>query len=59
MDITTIKNRLITLKTYAGLKKELINEIQDALLTKKKESEFSLLLKKVETEMKTAQSIRK
>ena len=56
MDLTTIKNKLITLKTYAGLKKELVSEIQDALLTKNKESEFSLLLKKVENEINSTQS---
>ena len=52
MDITSIKNRLITLKNYGGLKKELINEIQDTLLTKKKENDFSQLLKRVELQAK-------
>jgi len=52
MDITSIKNRLITLKNYGGLKKELINEIQDTLLTKTKENDFSQLLKRVELQAK-------
>ena len=53
MDITTIKNKLITYKTYGGLKKELVNEIQDTLLKKTKPIDFATLLKKVEEESKT------
>jgi len=57
MDVTSIKNKLITFKTYGGLKKDLVDEIQTALLTKNKESDFAALLKKVETEVD--QSIKK
>jgi hypothetical protein len=59
MDITAIKNKLITLKNYGGLKKELVNEIQTALLSKNKENDFAILLKKVESEVKDDQSINK
>jgi len=57
MDLTAIKNKLISIKTYGGLKKEMVTEIQDALLSKNKESDFATLLKKVESEVN--QSIKK
>jgi len=51
MDSNAIKNKLITYMNYGKLKKELILEIQDALLTKTKQSDFEKLLEKVEVEI--------
>jgi len=59
MEINNIKNKLIILKNDSSLKKELVNEIQNALLVKNKESEFSALLKKVESQLKDSQSVKK
>ncbi len=59
MEINNIKNKLIILKNDNSLKKELVNEIQNALLVKNKESEFSALLKKVESRLKDSQSVKK
>ncbi|HPO50706.1 MAG TPA: hypothetical protein PLO89_10305 [Spirochaetota bacterium] len=51
MDSHTIKNKLITYMNYSKLKKELINEIQNSLLTKTKPEDFERLLQKVEKEL--------
>jgi len=59
MEINNIKNKLIILKNDNSLKKELVAEIQNALLVKNKESEFSALLKKVESQLKDSQSVKK
>ena len=59
MEIDNIKSRLIMIKNDPCIKREIVSEIQEALLNKKKESEFSELLKKVEYEVKNNQSIRK
>ncbi len=53
MDVTAIKNKLITYKNYGGLKKELVCEIQDTLLHKTKPNDFASLLKRIENEGKT------
>lgn len=52
MDSHAIKNKLITYMNYSKLKKELINEIQNCLLTKTKNEDFEKLLQKVENELK-------
>ncbi|HQJ05156.1 MAG TPA: hypothetical protein PLI57_02115 [Spirochaetota bacterium] len=59
MEINNIKNKLIILKNDNSLKKELVAEIQNALLVKNKESEFSALVKKVESQLKDSQSVKK
>lgn len=50
MDVTSIKNKLIIYKNYGGLKRELVSEIQDTLLSKTKPNDFMQLLKKVESQ---------
>ena len=52
MDITDIKNKIITYKNYGNLNKSLVSEIQDVLLSKSKETDFETLLKKIESEIK-------
>ncbi|HOJ63901.1 MAG TPA: hypothetical protein PLE45_05720 [Spirochaetota bacterium] len=59
MEIDNIKNKLIILKNERGLKKELVEEIQNTLLTKVKKDDFENLLKKVELEIKNSQSNKK
>lgn len=59
MDLTAIKNQLITYKNYSNLPKNLVNEIQDTLLTKSKEGDFIALLKRVEQTLGESQSIKK
>lgn len=59
MEINNIKNKLIILKNEPNLKKELVQEIQDTLLTKVKKDDFESLLKKVEMEIKNSQSNKK
>ena len=59
MELNSIKNRLIILKNEPKLKKELVEEIQNTLLTKNKKDDFEKLLKKVEMELKNSQSNKK
>ena len=51
MYVHSVKNKLITHMNYSKLKKELINEIQNSLLTKTKSEDFESLLEKVEKEL--------
>ena len=48
MYLTSIKNKLITHMNYSGLSKELVQEIQSALINKTKVQDFEALLQKVE-----------
>jgi hypothetical protein len=49
MDIVSIKNKLIVLKTYRKISNELTKEIEDAMLNKTKIEDFEKLLSKVES----------
>ncbi|HOV13867.1 MAG TPA: hypothetical protein PK771_06255 [Spirochaetota bacterium] len=51
MDSHAVKNKLITYMNYSKLKKELVSEIQNSLLTKTKPEDFDALLQKVEKEL--------
>ncbi|MBP5450205.1 MAG: hypothetical protein II707_01725 [Spirochaetales bacterium] len=51
MYLTSIKNKLITHMNYSGLSKELVQEIQSALINKTKVQDFEALLQKVEREV--------
>lgn len=51
MYLTSIKNKLITHMNYSGLSKELVQEIQAALINKTKVQDFEALLQKVEREV--------
>ena len=53
MYLTSIKNKLITHMNYSGLSKELVKEIQDALISKTKVADFEALLQKVEREVES------
>lgn len=59
MELDSIKNKLIILKNDPKLKKELVKEIQDTLLTNNKKDIFENLLRKVEMEIKNSQSNKK
>ena len=59
MELDSIKNKLIILKNEPKLKKELVKEIQDTLLTNNKKDVFENLLRKVEIEIKNSQSNKK
>lgn len=50
-DITTIQNKLITLKNYAHLDEQTSNEISDALLKERNAEELENLLEKVEKKL--------
>jgi len=52
--ITNIKNKLIVYKTTEKLPIEVIQEIQDVLLNKRKIEDFESLLNKVESLIKKA-----
>jgi hypothetical protein len=49
MSLTEIKNKLIMYKTYEKLPQHMVEEIQNCLLTKRKEEDFIELLRKAET----------
>lgn len=49
MEITAIKNKLITYLTYGKIPKNVMVEIQEALLRKRDPKDFIQLLEKVET----------
>ncbi|HNZ27357.1 MAG TPA: hypothetical protein PK385_11875 [Spirochaetota bacterium] len=51
MYLTSVKNKLITHMNYSGLDRELVKEIQDALIRKEKPADFEALLQKVEREV--------
>ncbi len=56
MYLTSIKNKLITHMNYSGLSKELVQEIQSALINKTKVQDFEALLQKVEREVNSRNS---
>ena len=57
MYLTSIKNKLITHMNYSGLSKELVQEIQSALINKTKVQDFEALLQKVEREVGGTNSV--
>ncbi len=52
MEMTAVRNKIITYMNYGKLPKEMVTEIQETLLKNTKEEVFLNLLKKIEEYIK-------